>query len=233
MATQNEATDSNRIELSPTVYKENEHYVVSQDKTGKYTVYVMNAEDWDKLPLSGDGLSYVFDGDLEDYGAEPINADPHEIETYELAAETTETEQKKNSVLATAYADMCRPWLSDNCDVISRSEDSVTVYIDFESVGAFNHDESDHDTDLLASNVLDTEPAGDDYHVTVPAVIYDFYEHSLSESEAVTHALLHAHGLSYNEVAEAMEISVETIKTYVSRISKKKNKARRTLELLD
>jgi DNA-binding CsgD family transcriptional regulator len=146
---------------------------------------------------------------------------------------TEDVKAKKNSILATAYEDMCDPWLSDNCDVLSHSEDYVTVYIDFESVGAFNHDESDHNTDLLASNVLDTEPAGDDYHVTVPAVIYDFYEHSLSESEAVTHALLHAHGLSYNEVAEAMEISVETVKTYVSRVSKKKAKARKTLDLLD
>lgn len=230
MNTETEATDSNRIELSPTQYKAHEHYVVSQEKSGTYTVYVMNADDWDKLPISGDGPSYVFDGDLEEYGAEPIDQDPYAIETYDLAPETTE--QKKNRVLATVYEDMCDPWLTD-CDVQERSSDSVTVYIDWESMYSYDIEESEYDNELLTVNVLDTEPAGEDYYVTVPAVIYDFYEHYLSESESVAHALIHAHGLSYNDVAEAMEISVETVKTYVSRISKKKNKARRTLELLD
>lgn len=55
----------------------------------------------------------------------------------------------------------------------------------------------------------------------------------LSDQELKVWVLTHLQDRSYADAAGELRVEVETVKTYVSRVSKKKQKAHRTLELLD
>jgi DNA-binding CsgD family transcriptional regulator len=287
MATQNEAYDANRIELSPTQYKDNDHYVVSRDKSGSYTVYVMDAEDWDNLPLDGDGPSYVFDGDLKDYGAEPIDADPYEIETYELATLADELHKIESGEVGVMSE---RFW-----ETIWNAEPREAVYVG-EGPGYNNadnrpraeiYDIAGHavlnveDYDRTQLHVVDgadeydmlydavypyaddangfgrenaesmTAPEGVEFTFSIETVgmigdavardLAEEFEHAeyepretyLSDQEFKAWVLTRVRDRSYESTAQTMDVGVETVKTYISRISKKKARAQATLELLD
>jgi DNA-directed RNA polymerase specialized sigma24 family protein len=55
----------------------------------------------------------------------------------------------------------------------------------------------------------------------------------LSDQELKVWVLTHLQERSYANAASKLGVEVETVKTYVSRVSKKKQKARQTLALLD
>jgi predicted DNA-binding protein (UPF0251 family) len=272
----NASTDSNRIELSPTEYEDNQHYVVSQEKSGTYTVYVMNADDWDKLPISGDGPSYVFDGDLEEYGANLVNIDPCAIETYDLATladELNKIESGEVGVMSDRFwetiwdaepreavyvgehpgynnadnrprveiyeiaghvvlnvedAGETRWYLIDGEDEYSQLYDSIYSDVDY-TVSEF----ADFGRNLELETVgMIADKVARDIAGEFENVEYEPRETYLSDQEYEAWFLTRVRGRSYESAANTMGVGVETVKTYISRVSKKRQKARNTLALV-
>ena len=78
--------DSTRIELSPDVADDGRIYVITRDKGGTLSVYLIDPEAWDNIPDSGGLLAPVFHQDVEDdLGGEKVDVDPYEVTSYELA----------------------------------------------------------------------------------------------------------------------------------------------------
>lgn len=278
MATNNEDYDSNRIELSPTVHTKHEHYVVARDKAGTYTVYTIDADDWKNLPLHGTGPSYVFDGDLEEYGARPVDVGPFDVETYDLATLDDELTNLKSLEIRHPSEELS--------DAICSAEPREAVYVG-EHHGYNNTDERPRAEifDVAAHAILNVEDAGrsdwyliddadeyeelyesvHDYVVdtaesfdelgkgnvvletvgmvadkvardlieSVGNIEYEPRETYLSDQEYEAWFSTRVRGMSYETAARKMNVSVETIKTYISRVSKKRQKAKMTLELLE
>lgn len=305
METNNASYDSNCIELSPDTHTDGRHYVVSRDKSGSYAVYTLDGDTWDELPINGPGTSYVFDGDLKDYGAEVVDVDPRDIETYDLA---TEAEQIKTDIHNASEGELRR--VSDALHARLMESDPVEAVIVGEEPGWNNADERPRAEiyHIEGHKVLKFENAeysqlhviddGDDYEMLFEAIYSDASlaneferedfaaaqraseatvrpnqeprevdpddytfkietvgmigdavardfadelenadykprETYLSEQEHRVWVLTRVRGRSYETTANTMDVGVETVKTYLSRISKKKAKAQATLELLN
>ncbi|WP_257300795.1 hypothetical protein [Haloarchaeobius sp. FL176] len=279
--------DANRIELSPDLHREHKHYVVSRDKSGTYTVYAMDADDWDDLPIDGSGLSYVFDGDLEDYGAEPVDADPYEIETYDLATLADELHKIENGEVGVmserfwetiwnaepreaVYVGECPGY--NNADNRPRAEiydiagyavltvedyDRTELHVVhgadeydilYDAVYPYSDDQNDEKRgqaespstpeDVEFTFELETvgiigDAVARDIADRLEHALYEPRETHLSDQEHKAWVLTRVRSLSYESAAENMGVGVETVKTYISRVSKKRQKARNTLELLE
>lgn len=140
-------------------------------------------------------------------------------EIYEIAGHT---------VLNVEDAGETSWYLSDGEDEYSQLYDSIYSDVDYM---ASEFEEFGRDLELETVGMI-ADKVARDIAGEFENVEYEPRETYLSDQEYEAWFLTRVRGRSYESTANTMGVGVETVKTYISRVSKKRQKARNTLALV-